>query len=105
MLGHQQKLVKQGFMTMAELTACHVPEDPVFPVPTKVYVVSFMAFYKRGFSTPSHRFLCLLPRYYDLELHHLTPSGVLHTAAFITLSEAYLGIDPEFDLWNYFFCV
>jgi hypothetical protein len=23
----------------------------------------------------------------------------------VTLCESYLGIDPEFDLWKYFFCV
>jgi hypothetical protein len=31
--------------------------------------------------------------------------GVLHIVAFVTLCEAYLGIEPHFDLWNYFFCV
>jgi hypothetical protein len=29
----------------------------------------------------------------------------LHIAAFVTLCEAYLGIDPDLDLWKYFFCV
>jgi hypothetical protein len=24
-------------------------------------------------------------------------------AAFVTLCEAYMGIEPHFDLWNYFF--
>jgi hypothetical protein len=24
-------------------------------------------------------------------------------AAFMTLCEAYMGIEPHFDLWNYFF--
>jgi hypothetical protein len=38
-----------------------------------------------------------------LELHHLTPSGILHIATFITLCEAYYGIEPHFNLWNYFF--
>jgi hypothetical protein len=33
----------------------------------------------------------------------LTPSGILHMAAFMTLCEAYMGIEPHFDLWNYFF--
>jgi hypothetical protein len=33
----------------------------------------------------------------------LTPSGFLHMAAFMTLCEAYMGIEPHFDLWNYFF--
>jgi hypothetical protein len=49
-----------------------------------------------------HQFLRSLLRYYNLELHHLTPSGVLHIAAFVTLCDAYLGIDPELDLWKYF---
>jgi hypothetical protein len=105
MPGHLQKLLKQGFMLAAELVACRVPEDPMFPAPVEGYVVSFMAFYERGFSTPSHQFLHSLLWYYGLELHHLTPSRVLHIAAFVTLCEAYLGIDPEFDLWNYFFRV
>jgi hypothetical protein len=35
--------------------------------------------------------------------HHLTPSGILHIAAFVTLCEAYMGIEPHFDLRNYFF--
>jgi hypothetical protein len=38
-----------------------------------------------------------------LELHHLTPSGILYMVAFMTLCEAYMGIEPHFNLWNYFF--
>jgi hypothetical protein len=97
--------MKQGFMTAAKLMICRVPDDPAFPVPAEGYMVSFVAFYERGFGILSHRFLRSLLWYYDLELHHLTPSGVLHIAAFITLCGAYLGIDPEFNLWNYFFRV
>jgi hypothetical protein len=67
--------------------------------------MSYVAFYEQGFSMPPHRFLHSLLWYYDLELHLLTPSGVLHIAAFVTLCEAYLGIDPELDLWKYFFHV
>jgi hypothetical protein len=104
-LGHPQKLVKQGFMMVVELETCHVPKDPTFPAPAEGYIVSFMAFYEWGFSAPFHQFLRLLLWHYGLELHHLTPSGVLHIAALMTLCEAYMGIDPEFDLWNYFFCV
>jgi hypothetical protein len=92
-------------MTEAKLAACLVPEDPAFPMSAEGYVVSFVAFYKQRFGMPSHQFLHSLLQYYGLELHNLTPSRVLHIAAFITLCEAYLGIDLEFDLWNYFFCV
>jgi hypothetical protein len=52
---------------------------------------------------PPHRLLCSLLWYYSLELHHLTPSRVLHITAFVTLCEAYLGIEPELDLWKYFY--
>jgi hypothetical protein len=79
------KTCKAGFMTMTELAAYHVSEDPMFHAPEEGYIVSFVAFHERGFVTPSHRFLHLLLRHYGLELHHLTPSGVLHIAAFVTL--------------------
>jgi hypothetical protein len=54
---------------------------------------------------PPHQFLHPLWRYYALELHHLTPLGVLHIVAFVTLCEAYLGINLDLDLWKYFFHV
>jgi hypothetical protein len=63
------------------------------------------AFYERGFGAPPQRFLCSLLQFYGLELHHLTPSLILHIVAFIPLCEAYMGIEPHFDLWNYFFRV
>jgi hypothetical protein len=80
--------MKHGFMAAVELEVCQVLEDPVFPMPVEGYMVSFTMFYERGFGMPPHRFLCSLLQYYSLELHHLTPSRVLHIAAFITLCEA-----------------
>ena len=43
--------------------------------------------------------------YYKVELQHLTPNGVQHIAAFVTLCEGFLGISPHFDLWQYLFAV
>jgi hypothetical protein len=60
MAGHLQKHVKHGFMTTVELEACRVLEDLAFPVQVDRYVLPFMAFYERGFSTPTHQFLHLL---------------------------------------------
>jgi hypothetical protein len=97
--------MKHGIMSVAELKAYRVPTDPAFPAPVEGYVVSFTTFYEWGFSMLSHQFIHLLLRYYGLELHHLTPSGVLHIVAFMTLCETYLGIDPDLDLWKYFFHV
>jgi hypothetical protein len=72
---HLTNLVSQGFMTVTELMTYHMPKDPVAPVPVEGYVVSFMAFYERRISVPSHQFLCSLLQHYHLELNNLTPSG------------------------------
>jgi hypothetical protein len=105
MLGHVQNLMKHGFMLVAELKACRVTKDPALPTPAEGYMVSFMAFHERGFRVPLHPFLHSLLQYYGLKLHHLTPFGVLHIAVLVTLCEAYLGVDPDLDLWKYFFHV
>jgi hypothetical protein len=98
-----QNLMSLGYMTAAELATSRVPEGPASLAPTGGYVMACATFYERGFSVPSHRFLRSLPQFYGLELHHLTPSGILHMATFVSLCEAYIGIEPNFDLCNYFF--
>jgi hypothetical protein len=65
--------------------------------------VGCIVFYEWGFGVPSHQFLYSLLQFYNLELHHSTPWGILYIAAFMTLCEAYMGIEPHLDLWNYFF--
>jgi hypothetical protein len=100
---HLQNLINQGYMTSTELATCRVPEDLVFPGPAGGYIVVCAAFYKRGFGVPSHQFLHSLQQFYNLELHHLTPLGILHVAASVTLFEAYIGIEPHFNPCNYFF--
>ena len=49
------------------------------------YVVSFVHFHERGFTTPAHKFLRGLLHYYKIELQHLNPNGIQHMAAFIAL--------------------
>jgi hypothetical protein len=90
--------MNQGFMTMMELMACYVPKDPTSPAPVQGYVVASVAFYGQGFSAPSHQLLCSLLQHYNLELYNLTLSGILHIVVFVTLCEAYMGIDPHFNL-------
>jgi hypothetical protein len=51
----------------------------------------------------SHQFLYSLLRSYGFELHHLTPSGILHMAAFVALCEANIGIEPHLSMWSHFF--
>jgi hypothetical protein len=53
---------------------------------------------QQEFGVPLHRFLHLLLQFYGLELHHLNSLWILHIASFITLCEAYMGIEPYFNL-------
>jgi hypothetical protein len=45
------------------------------------------------FSLSAHEFLRGLLSVYGVQLHHLTPNSILHIACFITLCEAFLGIN------------
>jgi hypothetical protein len=94
-------------MTVVELAICHVPEDLASLALLRGgggrYVMACPMCYERGFNVSSHQFLYSLLQFYGLELHDLTPLGILHMYAFVTLCEGYMGIEPHFDLWNYFF--
>jgi hypothetical protein len=81
-------------MMAAELATCHMPEDPTSPIQVGGYVEACMAFHEWGFGVPPHRFLHSLLWVNGLELQHLVPVGILHMAAFVTLCEAYMGIEP-----------
>ena len=75
--------------------AVRIPGDEPVPAPMADERVCFQAFFPRGFSLPIHPFVRGLLYTYRLQLHNLTPNGILHIACFITLCEAFLGIYPH----------
>jgi hypothetical protein len=95
---HLQNLVSWRSRESDRVSTCRVHEDPTSPPPRGGYVVACVAFYERGYGMPSHLFLHFLLQFYGLELHYLTPLGILHIAAFVTLCGAYMGIEPHFNL-------
>jgi hypothetical protein len=98
-----KKAKKDGFLL--ESAAVIFPGDEVVPAPSAGYWVMFLAFLLRGLSRPSHEFLHGLLFVYGVQLHQLTPNSLLHTACFITLCEAFLGIDSHWVLWKFLFCL
>ena len=76
--------------------------EPV-PAPTADERVCFQAFFPLGFALPIHPFVRGLLYSYRLQLHDLTPNGILHISCFITLCEAFLGIYPHWGLWKCLF--
>jgi hypothetical protein len=69
------------------------------------YVISFAPFHKCGLMSPPHRFFQGLLHHYKIELQHLNPNGIQHIATFVMLCKGYLGIEPHFELWRYFFSI
>ena len=82
-----------------------LPGEEHLSLPPDGYVVSFVHFHERGFTTPAHKFLRGLLHYYKIEVQHLNPNGIQHMAMFVALCEGFLGISPHFDLWRYFVAV
>ncbi|KAK1646648.1 hypothetical protein QYE76_064453 [Lolium multiflorum] len=76
------------------------PSEESYPTPPMGYRVSFVDHLIRGLSAPIHPFLRGLLFVYGLQLHHLTPNSILHISIFITLCEAFLGVQPNWALWK-----
>ncbi|KAK1644440.1 hypothetical protein QYE76_062245 [Lolium multiflorum] len=81
------------------------PSEESYPTPPMGYRVCFVDHLIRGLSAPIHPFLRGLLFVYGLQLHHLTPNSILHISIFVTLCEAFLGVQPNWALWkSIFFC-
>ncbi|KAK1653003.1 hypothetical protein QYE76_070808 [Lolium multiflorum] len=84
--------------------------DVILPVrflgfdPHLGFYCDLLSFLHRGLSLPTHGFLLHLLRTYEIKVQ-LTPNSILHVAVFITLCEAFLGIEPHFGLWKKIFYV
>ena len=89
----------KGFLPPKEVAHWRAPVREEFPQPQPHEVVSFLAFHERGLGYPVHWFLRGLLNESGLELQHLNPTGVLHIAGFITIYEAFLGMEPHVDFF------
>jgi hypothetical protein len=96
-----KKAKREGFLS--ESAEIVFPSTDAVPTTPVGFRVMFLTFLLRGFSLPAHEFLHGLLFVYGVQLHQLTPNSLLHIACFITLCEAFLGIDPHWVLWKYLF--
>lgn len=44
-----------------------------------------------------------LLHHWGIQVHYLTPNSILHILIFVHLCEAFLGIEPHFDLFQHLF--
>ena len=62
-------------------------------------VVAFTSFLEWGLGFPCSSFFSRLLRYYRIQLHHLTPNSFVYISIFVPLCEAFLAIEPHFELF------
>ena len=65
--------------------------------------IVFLPYVLRGLGFPISDFFRGLLHHWGVQVHHLTPNSILHISIFVHLCEAFLGIEPHFDLFKYFF--
>jgi len=99
------ELVEMGLLHNQELGGWRVPSGESFPDPRAGEIVVFVDFLKRGFGVLVHPFLQGLLLYYEIGICNLHPNSILLVATFIHLYEAFVGIEPHFDLFHYLFCL
>jgi hypothetical protein len=83
MVAHQRGLHSRGLLSKS--FEDRVPNKRHLPSLLPDEVASFTAFHEQGLRLLVHDFLRWLLLYYNIELHHLTLSRILHVAVFITL--------------------
>ena len=98
-------LVEMGLLHNQELNGWREPEGESYPDPRAGEIVVFDDFFKRGFGIPVHPFLQGLLLYYEIGIYNLHPNSILLISTFIHLCEAYVGIEPHFDLFRHLFCL
>jgi len=98
-------LCEQGLLPPADQATVRAPGKEVFPAPREGERVCFVDFLPRGFGFPLHDFVRGLLYAYGIQIHDLTPNGVLSIATFFVLCECFLGIAPNWQLWKSLFAV
>ena len=99
-------LVKRGILSgRTDAAEWLVPGHEDVPAPPDGYVVSFAPFHEHGLAVPRYPFFQGLLHHYQIELQHLNSNMIQHIMTFIMMCEGYLGIEPHFELWRYFFSI
>ncbi|KAE8783878.1 hypothetical protein D1007_42629 [Hordeum vulgare] len=82
----------------AELVAVRLPGGEGSLTPQDGEAVIFNEHFARGFRLPVSHFFSRFLIHFGLRPHHLTANAILQLAAFVTLCEGFLGIEPRLDL-------
>jgi hypothetical protein len=104
-LNDLNRLVSEGLLQDKNLVNWPPSFHEPFPMENVDEIVTFYHFAERGLALPSCSFFRGILYYYGLELRHLNPNSICHISIFIHFCEAFLGIEPHWDLFRFLFRV
>jgi hypothetical protein len=104
-LNDLNRLVSQGLLQDKNLVNWRPSFCEPFPIENVDEIVTFYHFAEWGLALPSCSFFRGLLYYYGLELHHLNLNSICHISIFNDFCEAFLGIEPHWDLFRFLFRV
>lgn len=97
------KLTANGILPEKALIGWRSNVGMNFPTPATNEVVLFEMFFQAGLGLPICDFLQGILYFYLIELYNLNPNSILQIAIFVHLCEAFLGIEPHYDLFRHVF--
>ncbi|KAE8766798.1 hypothetical protein D1007_61932 [Hordeum vulgare] len=101
--GHIEVLRHRRMLPSAERMAVRLPDVEGSPTPRNGEVGVFKEHFFRGFGLPTSDFFSRFLVHFGQQTHQLAPNVVLRLAAFVTLCEGFVGIEPWLDLWRQLF--
>jgi hypothetical protein len=104
-LNDLNRLVSEGLLQDKNLVNWRPSFREPFPMENVDEIITFYHCAEQGLALPYCPFFRGLLYYYGLKLHHLNPNSICHISIFIQFCEAFLGIEPHWDLFRLLFRV
>ena len=98
-----ENLVSDRLLPVKSVIQWHPVFGDARPYEDTSEIIGFVPYFERGLGLPSSNFFSRLLYYYGIQLHHLTPNYFVHMSIFVHLCEAFLGIEPHFELFRFLF--
>ena len=98
-----ESLVKQGFLQSKSVIQWRPSLSHDCPYENTGEIFALISYFERGLGLSCSNFFSRLLYYYGIQLHHLTPNSFVHMSIFVHLCEAFLGIEPHFELFHHIF--
>lgn len=93
-----------GFLPAQAISQWKMPSsDAVFLSEDTGEVIVFRGYFELSFVLSTSDFSWGILQYYEIQVPHLSLNSYLHLSIFVHLCEAFLGIDPHFELFLHLF--